>query len=307
MSLTRASTRTDSRTTADRPRPSPSGTAVPPSTQGATLWLLIPRPALPLTTDQRGAGFPRIVGKAVDFGAYEFQATTFLVVTTQPPSSVTAGSGFGFTVTAEDHSGNLLTSFNGTVTVALLNNPGGSTLGGTLSVTAQNGVATFSDLTLNKTGTAYTLLVSGTGLAGATTNDITVTPAAASQLVVSSQPPGSVLVGSGFGLVVTAEDPFDNVDTNFGGSVAVALFSNPGGATLGGTVSVTAQYGVATFSGLTLDRAWYRLYTLGHQQRPVHGDHQRLQRDAPPTGSDSAAAGQRLRRIGLRPDRHCRE
>ena len=42
------------------------------------------------------------------------------------------------------------------------------------------------------------------------------------------------------------------MDTNFSGSVAVALSNNPGGATLGGTLTVTAQDGVATFSDLTL-------------------------------------------------------
>ncbi|MGA7497522.1 MAG: dockerin type I repeat-containing protein [Isosphaeraceae bacterium] len=220
---------------------------------GSPALAVDPTTGLPLTTDQRGAGFSRTVNGTVDIGAFEVQATNQLAVTAQPPGSVTAGSGFGFTVTAEDKSDNVLSSFNGTVTVALDTNPGGATLGGTLSVAAQSGVATFSNLTLNKSGSGYTLLVSGSGLGGSTTTAITVTPAAASQLVVSSQPPGSVLAGSGFGLVVTAEDPFDNVDTNFGGSVAVALLSNPGGATLGGTPSVTAQNGVATFSSLTLN------------------------------------------------------
>jgi hypothetical protein len=220
---------------------------------GSNALAVDPTTGLPLTTDQRGAGLARIVNGTVDIGAFEVQATNHLAVTAQPPGSVTAGAAFGLTVTAEDKSGNVLTSFNGTVTVELDNNSGGATLGGTLSVTAQSGVASFSDLTLDKAATGYTLLVSATGLAGATTAAINVTPAAASQLVVSSQPPSSVLVGSGFGLVVTAEDPFDNVDTNFGGSVAVALLNNPGSATLGGTPSVTAEKGVATFSGLTLN------------------------------------------------------
>ena len=91
-------------------------------------------------------------------------ATTSLVVTQQPPASVTAGSGFGLTVQAEDSSGNLITSFNGTVTVALANNPGGATLGGTLTVTASGGVATFSGLTLNKAASGYTLVVTSSGL-----------------------------------------------------------------------------------------------------------------------------------------------
>ena len=84
-------------------------------------------------------------------------------MTQQPPASVTAGSPFGLTVQAEDSSGNLDSSFNGTVTVALASNPGGATLGGTLTVTASGGVATFSGLTLNKAASGYTLEVSASG------------------------------------------------------------------------------------------------------------------------------------------------
>jgi streptogramin lyase len=91
-------------------------------------------------------------------------ASTELVVTSPPPSSVTAGSPFGLTVQAEDSSGNLVSSFNGTVTVALASNPGGSTLGGTLSVQAPGGIAIFTGLTLNNTGSGYELYVSGGGL-----------------------------------------------------------------------------------------------------------------------------------------------
>ena len=50
------------------------------------------------------------------------------------------------------------------MTVALANNPGGDTLGGTLSVTATSGVATFSGLTLTKAASGYTLLVSSSGV-----------------------------------------------------------------------------------------------------------------------------------------------
>src|SRR5262249_19231676 len=82
---------------------------------------------------------------AASIGAYYLQN---LVVTTQPPASVTAGNSFGLSVQARDSSGNLITSFNGTVTLALASNPGGATLGGTLTVTASGGVATFSGLTL---------------------------------------------------------------------------------------------------------------------------------------------------------------
>jgi hypothetical protein len=65
-------------------------------------------------------------------------------------------------------------SFGGSVAVALLNNPGGATLGGTLNVTAQSGVATFSDLTLDQAGTGYTLQVTVSGLTSATTSAFNV-------------------------------------------------------------------------------------------------------------------------------------
>ncbi len=177
------------------------------------------------------------------------------MVTAEPPSSVTAGAGFGLTVTAEDSDGNVDSSFNGTVSVALYNNPGGALGDGdTLTVTAQSGVAVFSGLTLAFAATGYTLLVSGSGETGATTTAFNVTPAAVAQLFVTTQPPVGVVAGSGFGLVVLAKDQFGNVASNFAGSVAVALHTNPVGAKLGGTVAVTAQSGVATFSGLTLDQ-----------------------------------------------------
>ena len=62
------------------------------------------------------------------------------------------------------------------MTVALGNNPGGATLGGTLTAPVVDGVATFSDLTLSQPGTGYTLTVtvSGTSIAQ-TTTPITVT------------------------------------------------------------------------------------------------------------------------------------
>ncbi len=220
---------------------------------GSNALAVDPTTGQPLKYDQRGPGFPRIIFNTVNIGAFEYNGIS-LVVTTQPPASVTAGTSFGLTVTAENTSGNVDTSFNGTVAVALTNNPGGATLGGTLTATAQNGVASFSDLTLDKVGVGYTLFVSTSSVGGATTDAFDVTPAAATQLILTSQPPSDVVAGSPFGLTVAAEDPYGNVDTNFVGSMTVGLKANPSGATLGGTLSATAQAGVATFSDLTIDQ-----------------------------------------------------
>ena len=62
--------------------------------------------------------------------------TAHFLVTQQPPASVTAGSSFGVTVQAVDSSGNLVTPFNGSVTAAPLNSPGGTGLGGTVTIIA---------------------------------------------------------------------------------------------------------------------------------------------------------------------------
>ena len=178
-----------------------------------------------------------------------------LNVTQQPPATIAAGTQFGLTVEVDDSSGNIETSYDGTVTVALANSPGGASLAGTLTVTANQGVASFSDLSLTKAASGYTILVSGNTLGSATTNAFTVTPLAASQVVVTQQPPASVTAGAGFGLAAAIEDMYGNVITSANNTVSVSLASNPGGSTLGGTLSVAAVNGVAAFSGLTLQKA----------------------------------------------------
>src|SRR5439155_657566 len=88
-------------------------------------------------------------------------AATQLVFGTQPSTTVANRLITpAVKVRALDALGNLVPSFAGSVTVALGTNPGGATVSGTTPVTAVGGVATFSDLSLNKTGTGYTLTAS---------------------------------------------------------------------------------------------------------------------------------------------------
>jgi hypothetical protein len=180
---------------------------------------------------------------------------SLLVITLQPPASVAAGAGFSLGVAAEDAFGNVDPRYNGTVTISLANDPGGATLRGTQTMTASGGTATFAGLNLNKAGADATLEASGSGLSSATSSAIEVTAAPATQLVVTAEPPASVTAGSGFGLVVAAEDAYGNVDPSYSGNVMLILANHPPGATLGGESSVAASAGVATFAGLTLDQA----------------------------------------------------
>ena len=115
-------------------------------------------------------------------------------------------------------------------------------------------MATFSGLTLTKAASGYTLQVSSSGLSGATSSAITVTPAAAAQVVITSAAPATVVVSASFGLLAAIEDAYGNVVTSSSGAVKVAFENNPGGAKLGGTISVKASEGVATFSGLTINK-----------------------------------------------------
>jgi uncharacterized repeat protein (TIGR03803 family) len=82
-----------------------------------------------------------------------------LDVTTQP-TACTAGQTLGtLAVEVDDASGNLITTYNSNVTLSIASGPFGATLGGTVTVAAVNGVATFNDLTLSTPGN-YTLTAS---------------------------------------------------------------------------------------------------------------------------------------------------
>jgi hypothetical protein len=74
-------------------------------------------------------------------------------------------------VMALDADGNRVTSFNGPVTIAIGRNGGmimAGRLSGTVTVPAVDGVATFSNLSIDQLGNGYTLTVSAAGVTGAT-------------------------------------------------------------------------------------------------------------------------------------------
>jgi len=179
-----------------------------------------------------------------------------LAVVNQPPSQALAGTKFDVKVAVEDQNGNLQTNFTGPVELTLLNNPGNSTLAGTLTQTAVNGVADFPDLSLNNAGTGYTLNATSNSANSVTTNSFDViAPPIGSHFVITTQPPSSVGAGRAFGFVVAEEDGFGNIVTSFNGTLTTALGANPGNSTLSGKFTVVAVQGVATFSGLSLNNA----------------------------------------------------
>jgi hypothetical protein len=96
----------------------------------------------------------------------------------QQPTDTPAGQTMGAVVVeVVDAFGNVETSDNSdTITLSIGANPSGGTLSGTLTVTVVNGVATFSDLSIDLAGVGYTLHASiGGGLPDTDSNPFNVT------------------------------------------------------------------------------------------------------------------------------------
>ena len=189
------------------------------------------------------------------------------VVFNQQPSNVTAGVAItpSITVDVEDQFGNIVTADGSSVTLSIDTGPG--SIGGTDTVAASSGVATFGNVKLDTAG-SYTLAASDGSLTGANSNSFTVSPAAASQLVYNQQPT-NVTAGVAISpsITVDVEDQFGNVVTGDGSNVTLSVDTGPGA--IGGTDTVAASSGVATFGNVKLDTAGS--YTLAASDGSLTG------------------------------------
>src|SRR5205823_7279214 len=102
----------------------------------------------------------------------------------------------------------------------------------------------------DRVGAGYTLVARSGTLTQATSATFAVTPAVATAVRFVQQPAGGV-AGAGIGTVtVQIIDGVGHPFTNSSARVTLTLANDPGGATLGGTTTVTAVNGVATFTDL---------------------------------------------------------
>jgi hypothetical protein len=168
------------------------------------------------------------------------------------PSTVTAGSAFGFTVTARDPFNNIATGYRGTVTFTSTDSH--VTLPANYTFTAADGgVHTFSGVIL-RTAASRTVTAQDTA-AGTITGSgtVTVNPAAADHFRVSA--PGTVTAGAAFDLTVTALDAFNNTATGY--TRTVSFTSADASAVLPHDYTFTAaDQGVHIFTnGVTLKTA----------------------------------------------------
>ena len=125
-------------------------------------------------------------------------------------ATVKVSSPFTVKASIEDAYGNVVTTASSSVSVALANNPTGATLGGTLTVAAGQGVASFTNLTINKVGSGYTLQVSSKGLTSATTNPFNLVSSATggALAVTTTTGPPDPLLGP---LVLDSPDLWDGL------------------------------------------------------------------------------------------------
>ncbi len=173
----------------------------------------------------------------------------------QQPTNAAAGATItpAITVDVEDQAGDLVTSNDSYVSLYIYTGPG-SNDSRPVTVAAVNGVATFN-VYLVTTGT-FTLAAvdsSDSQLTAAISDSFTISAGPASQLAFTQGPvSGSAGVAISPAVTVAVEDQYGNTVATDSSNVTMAIASGPSGATLGGTLTVAAVDGIATFSDLSL-------------------------------------------------------
>ncbi len=175
---------------------------------------------------------------------------------TQPASATAGQSIANLQVAVQTAGGQIVTTDNATqVVVSIGTNAGGGTLAGTATATVANGIATFSNLSIDKSGAGYTLSAASNALTGATSSGFTIVAGAATQLGFSIQPTNSI-AGDALSPAVQVEirDVFGNLVTTARDPITLAILTNPGSGTLTGTKVVNAINGIASFTGLWVNK-----------------------------------------------------
>ncbi|AMW04173.1 Ig-like domain-containing protein [Gemmatimonas phototrophica] len=178
-------------------------------------------------------------------------AAVKLVVTTQP-----AGAASGVLLTTQpvvevrDNADNLVTT--GSVLVAV--GVSGGTVTGTTSLTAQQGVARFTDLTVRGTIGSRTLVFTSGALASAASNSFDLSAGPAVAIGYRGTPPRlrSGIAGGASGVAAQLLDSEGNDAALSGRAVTVAVSGGAGTTNVSGTAAVTNAQGRALFSALTV-------------------------------------------------------
>ncbi len=177
-------------------------------------------------------------------------APAAIVFAAQPANGIAAQPLAAVRVSLRDAGNN---ATEGTVTIALAGNPGGATLGGSLSQPTSDGVATFSNLTINRAANGYTLRASSNGLT-ATSTAFNVTAGSGSGLTIVAGNQQSATVNTAVAtppsvkLVDAANNPVA------GASVTFAPAMESGSVVPATRVVTTNEQGIATLTSWTLGK-----------------------------------------------------
>jgi uncharacterized repeat protein (TIGR03803 family) len=189
---------------------------------------------------------------------------TFLVLLSQPANATISSSLGTVTVAIEDSLGDILTNDNSSVQLQLQANSAtalqfpSAQLNGTTTVTAQNGIATFTNLSISDPGT-YTLEATADSVTSDVSASVVIT-GLPSQLVFLSQPTGAlqgqslgtfqVAVEDSSGNIVTTNDPLSPsfITLSYPGANSSSLLVNQWNL----FATALVQNGIATFSGLSI-------------------------------------------------------
>jgi hypothetical protein len=149
------------------------------------------------------------------------------------------------------------------VTLQLRANPGESTLAGTLTVNAVNGIATFPDLSLNSLGTGYTLYAHSGTLTGVESNAFNITPPAITLTVQSTVPAGLVGVGATLNgsFTLGAPAPAGGLTVNLTSGTPANVTISP--ATV--TVAAGGTTGSFTYTGVAAGNSTLSASATGYQ------------------------------------------
>jgi len=127
--------------------------------------------------------------------SFNITATPTQLIITQEPTNTYNGSNITPAITVEirDAANNLVASATDTLNVAISTDPSGSaTLSGTSSVAAIGGVATFSNLKIDKLGTGFVLTFSSGSLTSAVSSTFNITQAPATKVAFVQNPTNAV-------------------------------------------------------------------------------------------------------------------
>ena len=181
----------------------------------------------------------------------------------QQPSSGTAGAPLGaFVAAVEDINSNILVGDTSTVTLTLSHD---TLANGQTTVTAQalDGMATFSNLVINKAGSYVLRATDANPNLDPGFAPFTISPAVAAKLAFTQQP-SNATAGAAIAPAVTVavQDTFANTVTT---DTSTATLTLSGGTFAGGgtAVSAAAVNGVATFSNLVINAAGSYTLTAG--------------------------------------------